>query len=162
MTKALLIVAYAVLPLACQISIGENTYEEILTLEIARNSVPCVGEMTGMCIQVRTPGETEWRKFYDPIEGFRHEEGTAYVLEVGRREVEDPPADGSAFRYRLIRVIDEDPGGTSTRNDGSITSGEGRLSQRHGGTPTGCRGGSGPRHYSASGGPVGGSQGAPL
>ena len=101
---------FLVLPMGCQVSVAGQNHEEVLILEIARDSVPCVGEMTGMCIQVRAPGETEWRKFYDPIEGFQHEEGTSYVLEVGRREVRNPPADGSAFQYRLIRIVEMDPG----------------------------------------------------
>ena len=83
--------------------------EQVLVLEIAPDRVPCVGEMAGRCLQVRAPGETEWRTFYDPIEGFQHEEGVRYTLEVGRRSVPNPPADGSAYAYRLLRVIEREP-----------------------------------------------------
>lgn len=83
--------------------------EQVLVLEIAPDRVPCVGEMAGRCLQVRAPGETEWRTFYDPIEGFQHEEGVRYTLEVGRRSVPNPPADGSAYAYRLLRVIAREP-----------------------------------------------------
>ena len=65
--------------------------------------------MVGRCIQVRGPGEEVWRTFYDPIEGFQREEGVRYTLEVGRRAVLNPPADGSAYAYRLIRIIDREP-----------------------------------------------------
>lgn len=85
--------------------------EETLVLEVAPTTVDCVGEMRTQCIQVRSPGETTWRKFYDPIEGFRREDGVTYTLEVGRRTIANPPADGSAYAYRLIRIISREPSG---------------------------------------------------
>lgn len=99
--------------LACTASSPAAVYgqEEILVLEVAPQRVPCVGEMQDMCLQVRSPGEEEWRKFYDTIEGFEHEEGVAYTLEVGRREILDPPADGSSYAWRLVRILEETPGG---------------------------------------------------
>jgi hypothetical protein len=102
--------ALAVVP-ACTSAPTLNESEEVLVLEVAPDSVPCVGEMVGQCIQVRSPGEEDWRKFYDPIEGFEHEVGFRYTLRVGRREVLDPPADGSALAYRLISIIAREPGG---------------------------------------------------
>ncbi len=90
---------------ACSASTAVLGQEEILVLEVAPDSVPCVGEMVGRCIQVRSPGEEDWRIFYDPIDGFQHEEGFQYTLEVGRRAVPNPPADGSAYAYRLIRIL---------------------------------------------------------
>ena len=83
--------------------------EEVLVLEVAPHLVPCVGEMAGRCIQVRSPGEEAWRTFHDPVEGFQREDGVRYTLEVGRRVVPNPPADGSAYAYRLIRIISRDP-----------------------------------------------------
>lgn len=96
---------------ACTPSTAVYGQEEILILEVAPDLVPCVGEMADQCIQVRTPGEEDWRNFYDPIEGFQHEVGVQYTLEVGRREVLDPPADGSAYSYWLIRIIAQEPVG---------------------------------------------------
>jgi hypothetical protein len=83
--------------------------EEVIVLEVAPHLVDCVGEMVDRCIQVRSPGEEVWRTFYDPIEGFQREEGVRYTLEVGRRAVLNPPADGSSYAYRLIRVISREP-----------------------------------------------------
>ena len=83
--------------------------EEILFLEVAPDLVPCVGEMAGRCIQVRSPGEKDWRTFYDPIDGFEHEAGVRYTLKVSRRDVAHPPADGSGYSYRLIQIIARDP-----------------------------------------------------
>jgi len=99
------ILAAVVAVSACTSGSAVVAPEEILVLEVAPDSVACVGEAVGRCIQVRNPGEAEWRKFYDPIAGFRHEAGIRYTLQVGRRQVIDPPADGSAWTYRLIRII---------------------------------------------------------
>ncbi len=96
------------LAVACTSSTAANEQEEILILEVAAEKVPCVGEMEDMCIQVRLQDEEEWQIFYDPIEGFEHEEGTRYTLEVGRRKVKDPPADGSSYAYRLIRIVSQE------------------------------------------------------
>lgn len=98
------------LPLAAACTASTAVYgeEEVIVLEVAPDSVPCQGEMADMCLQVRTPGEEEWRVFFDPIEGFRHEPGVRYTLEVGRREVLDPPADASSFVYRLIEVLERE------------------------------------------------------
>lgn len=84
--------------------------EEILVMEVAPDRVACVGEMEGMCLQVRAPDEEEWRTFYDTIEGFQHEDGVRYTLEVGRREILNPLADGSSYAYRLIQILEEVPG----------------------------------------------------
>ena len=81
--------------------------EEVLRLEVAPRRVACVGEMRDQCLQVRAPGEETWSKFYDAIEGFDYQEGFLYTLEVGRRERLPPPADASAYAYRLIRVVDK-------------------------------------------------------
>lgn len=86
--------------------------EEILMFEVASERVECVGEMQQLCLQVREPGETEWELFYDEIEGFTWEEGFRYTLEVARRTVENPPADGSSFQYRLVRVVERDEVGS--------------------------------------------------
>lgn len=101
----------ALLVMACTASSPATVYgqEEILVLEVAPQRVACVGEMQDMCLQVRSPDEEEWRRFYDTIQGFRHEEGVAYTLEVGRREILNPPADGSSYAWRLIRILEETP-----------------------------------------------------
>jgi hypothetical protein len=94
---------------ACSSSTDLLGQEEILVLEVAPDLVPCVGEIVGRCIQVRNQGEEDWQIFYDPIDGFQHEEGVQYTLEVGRREIPNPPADGSSYAYRLIRILAQEP-----------------------------------------------------
>lgn len=78
---------------------------DVLTIDVAPHTVPCQGEGIRTCMVVRLGRDTTWTYFYDPIEGFQHEAGYRYRLEVERRVVERPPADGSRIRYRLVRVI---------------------------------------------------------
>lgn len=90
-------------------SVATGVDETILVYEVAAETVTCQGEAVQQCLQVRAPGTDAWLLFYDPIEGFQHEDGVSYTLEVARRNVPNPPADGSSFAYRLLRVIDRDP-----------------------------------------------------
>ncbi len=110
-TTLLLLGALTLLLLAACGDSALEPGEEILVLEVAAETAPCVGELEGRCLQVREPGEAAWRLFYSPIEGFTHQEGTAYTLEVARRVVPDPPAGGSSYSYRLVRILEERPGG---------------------------------------------------
>ncbi len=76
-----------------------------LTFEVGPARVPCTGEARTRCLRVRVPPDTAWRLFYDSIEGFTFEEGYRWRLDVERRSVPNPPADGSSYRYRLVRVV---------------------------------------------------------
>lgn len=78
---------------------------ERLTIDIAPSTVPCQGEWIRTCLVVRLGRDTTWTYLDDHIEGFQHEAGVRYRLEVERPAVERPPADGSRFCYRLVRVI---------------------------------------------------------
>ncbi len=60
-----------------------------------------------MCMQVAYAEGDDYQLFYDQIEGFMHEEGTSYVIDVSIIEVDDPPADASSLRYALVEVIDQ-------------------------------------------------------
>ena len=76
-----------------------------LTLDIAAQRRRCGGEAVQQCLVVRFDGDTAWSNFYDPIEGFTHEAGYRYRVLLERRVVARPPADGSSFRYRLVRIL---------------------------------------------------------
>lgn len=91
-----------VLAAACGITGPDR---DVITLEIAPNRVPCTGAAPMECLLVRERPGAEWTYFYDHIEGFNHEPGYRYVLRVERREVANPPADGSSVAYRLVRVV---------------------------------------------------------
>jgi hypothetical protein len=66
-----------------------------------------MGEGPMKCLHVR-PNETgEWTLLYQPIEGFKYEEGHAYELRVDRKPTPNPPADGSSVRYLLVEVVSD-------------------------------------------------------
>ena len=79
-----------------------------VTLEVDAHRVACTGEARTRCLRVRVLPDTSWRRFYDPIAGFTFEEGYRWRLEVERRRVPNPPADGSSLAYRLVRVISKE------------------------------------------------------
>ena len=81
---------------------------DVLALEVAPNRVACTGEAPRRCLLVRNSPDQEWTYFYDTIEGFTYEEGFHYRLSVDRQRVARPPADGSSYRYRLLRVISKE------------------------------------------------------
>lgn len=83
--------------------------DEIVVFEIGPTTVDCMGEFPQRCMLVRSDPSEEWSFFYGPIEGFTHEEGFLFRVEVLRRKVQNPPADGSSLEYRLIRILSREP-----------------------------------------------------
>jgi hypothetical protein len=81
---------------------------ERLTFDVRPARVPCTGEARTRCLVVRVLPDTAWRNFHDAIGGFTFEEGYRWRLEVERRRVPNPPADGSSAVYRLIRVLSKE------------------------------------------------------
>ena len=81
---------------------------ERLTFDVRPARVPCTGEARTRCLVVRVLPDTTWRYFYDAITGFKFEEGYRWRLEVERRRVQNPPADGSSAVYRLVRVVSKE------------------------------------------------------
>lgn len=103
---ATLAAALAVLA-ACTLTGPEP--DEVLVLEIGPERVDCMGAFPQQCLLVRSDSSEEWSYFYDHIEGFTYEEGFVYRVEVLRRQIRNPPADGSSVAYRLIRVLSRAP-----------------------------------------------------
>lgn len=87
---------------------GATAAEEIVTWEVAPRRVDCSGEMPQRCLLIREPSAEEWTLFYDSIDGFMYEEGHRYRILVARTRRPDPPADASAFSYRLVDVISKE------------------------------------------------------
>lgn len=85
--------------------------QDVLTLEVGPHMVDCMGEAPRRCLRVRIENAREWTAFFDPIADFVHEEGFRFVIEVERQSVPNPPADGSSYRYRLIRILEREPAG---------------------------------------------------
>jgi hypothetical protein len=115
--RALLAALALLAPLACGSPAGPDagelvaarSREQVLELEVAPERVPCTGEAPMECLLVRTSAGAPWERFYDAIEGFAFVPGHRYRLLVARRVVPDPPADASAFAYRLLAVLERAP-----------------------------------------------------
>jgi Domain of unknown function (DUF4377) len=88
---------------------GSGDDEEVLTYEVAAYRSPCVTMVPHMCLNARQPGAVSYGPLGDGVEGFVAQWGRSYVIEVGKSNVSNPPADGSTIRYRLRRVITETP-----------------------------------------------------
>jgi hypothetical protein len=81
--------------------------EKVLTMEVAHYRVACMAMIPTQCMLVREAGSQEWTNFFGEIIGFTYEPGYAWRLRVARRELRNPPADGSSFEYRLLEVLEK-------------------------------------------------------
>lgn len=80
---------------------------------------PWEGEApTGEYMLVKEPSDTEWKKLaMGSIKGFEYTHGHAYELEVRKTTLANPPADGSMYTYKLIRIISDTPVSTPEPDD---------------------------------------------
>jgi len=69
----------------------------------------CTGVGERLCMVVHEEGVDGWTFFYDGIEGFEYEWCHLYELEVSRRDVPNPPMDGSSVEYSLVEVVSQTP-----------------------------------------------------
>ena len=76
-----------------------NRGSDVVVLTVGPEEVDCVGSRPQKCLVV------DGSNFYSHIEGFVFEPGYEYVLKVKRRKVDNPPADASSIKYKLIRVV---------------------------------------------------------
>lgn len=105
------LVALVLLVLMALPAMAQEGEGEVVRLYVGPEKIDCVGVAPQKCLLVTTDPTEPAEAFYDPIEGFEHEDGTAYVIDVLVEPVEDPPADGSSLKYTLVGVIEEIPGG---------------------------------------------------
>ncbi|MEO7996911.1 MAG: DUF4377 domain-containing protein [Gemmatimonadaceae bacterium] len=84
--------------------------ETRLTLQVAAARVNCTGSFEQQCYRVRTLPDTAWTLFYDHIAGFEYEAGFTYVISVVSTPVLNPMADASDRTYRLLKILQKDPG----------------------------------------------------
>lgn len=87
--------------LACEVSPPTR----LITFDVADRYRDCTGVGPMHCLYVREKGASGWQYFYDPISGFTYEEGYTYTIRVKREQVPNPPADGSTYRYTLVKVL---------------------------------------------------------
>ncbi len=81
---------------------------------VAPTLADCQGESSQKCLQLKENKEDEWTLFYDQIEGFDYKEGFTYKLEVAISKVENPPADTSSLKYKLVKLIYQEPAAIKT------------------------------------------------
>ena len=85
---------------------AESAKSEVMTVTVGPDKVDCVGVAPMKCLVV------DGENFYDPIDGFEHVAGTAYVLKIERtaRFGDKPvPADAGAYAYELLEIVDATP-----------------------------------------------------
>lgn len=76
-----------------------------LTFDVAAHTVACVKRTTQRCLMTRQLPGGEWQQLPEPVEGFRHETGYRYRIEVTRRRADEPTPGGTRYEYRLVRVL---------------------------------------------------------
>jgi hypothetical protein len=81
----------------------------LLTLHVGPQTAECVGREVQQCLLVKERPNDEWMFFFGSIGGFAFEPGYLYVLQVRRRSIPDPPADGSSFEYHLLKIVAKEP-----------------------------------------------------
>ena len=60
------------------------------------------------CMLVKEEGVDHWRKMsFSSIEGFTYEKGHRYKLRAKKTILANPPADGSAWMYELVEVLED-------------------------------------------------------
>lgn len=79
--------------------------QEIKTFFVNSHLVDCVGVGPMKCMQVREDLNSEWRNFYDNIQGFEHITGNTYTIKLKITDVENPPADASSKKYELMEIL---------------------------------------------------------
>lgn len=95
----LLLTLFAFLAIACCKT--NNTEKFTIASELG----DCIGVAPMKCFFVKKEGKTDWEFMYDSIEGFEYEPGYEYVVEVKKEVIENLPADRSAFKYTLVKIV---------------------------------------------------------
>lgn len=93
---------------ACNDTTGPG--EQELRLQVAPESVACTpwyGPSTCLRVRELVGGDAwgSWSALYEHIDGFAHQPGFTYELVIARKFIPNPPADGSSYSYRLIKVV---------------------------------------------------------
>lgn len=78
------------------------------TLIIASKQGDCVGVAPQKCLLIKASSSQNWEYFYGSIDGFNYEPGYEYTIEIGKENIDNPPADGSSIKYKLVKVISKE------------------------------------------------------
>lgn len=101
--KALSVVLATLMALSVSSAVAQDP--AIKTLWVAHYRVDCVGVEPQKCLLVKEEQYSPWQNFYGRIEGFDYVEGYAYELRVVEERIDNPPADSSTIRVKLVEVI---------------------------------------------------------
>ena len=71
--------------------------------------VACEGVAPQQCLLYKESPADEYTYLYDGIEGFEYEAGFTYELVITEESVDDPPADGSSIKRKLVEVVSKTP-----------------------------------------------------
>ncbi|TAJ13799.1 DUF4377 domain-containing protein [Marinilabiliaceae bacterium JC017] len=104
--KQILFIALLIAGLsACKSTQKISSKAETTIMYVAGQQVACMGVAPQSCYLVKTDENNAWEFFYSPIDGFEFEQGYRYKLEVAQLKIENPPADASSIKYKLVKVL---------------------------------------------------------
>lgn len=79
---------------------------EIKTWYIADAKIACtIGDVTTSCLRIKDSLSGEWRNFQWDIEGFQHEKGFEYVIQVRLDKLKFTEDNGPQYKYTLEKVV---------------------------------------------------------
>jgi hypothetical protein len=104
-TVVAIIAVWAITLTSCNITKRNNEKK----LHIGATTKTCIaGEMETRCMQVKwSKDQKEWENFYGNIDGFAYQEGKEYELIVKEEKINNPPADATTKRYKLIKIVSQ-------------------------------------------------------
>jgi len=73
-------------------------------------TIDCLSRLAPQCLQIATSATAEPQTFLGEIEGFEHQAGTTYVIDVEVTEVVDAAPDDLPARYRLVAIVESSTG----------------------------------------------------
>ncbi len=76
----------------------------IQTWKIANHKIDCQGLVPQKCLLIQKADKKDPESFFGRIEGFDYQEGFDYVVQVREVPVRNPPADGPASIYELVKI----------------------------------------------------------
>jgi hypothetical protein len=104
-------ITISILLAACAVSPhGDAAGSRSRVVYLASSKAPCSnGAMKTECYRIReNPGEP-WQLWYAPIDNFTYQPGTEYLLKVTETHVTHAPADASALRWRVDKIVEQHP-----------------------------------------------------
>jgi Domain of unknown function (DUF4377) len=84
---------------------GIEDGETSKTIIIAGHKTECVDVGTRLCLLMQRADKGKWELLFEPIEGLHWKWGFRYRIRVREEVVNNPPADASALRFRLVELV---------------------------------------------------------